>query len=361
MTALVLALLAALTPSQWSLDRDPWKVLFQIRPGDATIFEALPEEPERPAVDPRRGAVYVGGRGGALRCLDWTTGAERWRHDSKGAIRITPLVAGDRVYAGNADGLFWALDAGSGALAWEARVGDAVTGSPVLVGQRVLFTDARGSVQAYDVTTGQRQWRQRREVAQRFTVRAKGTLVVQGSEVTAGFPDGHLVTFDAASGEVVRDVDLSAGARDLADVDSAPLLVGDLLVAASYSGGLWGLEAATGALRWHVEGAAFSFPTLHQGRLLVVKDGTKLLQVNPADGALTPVAELRRGSVHDVASLGGDLWLTDGRSLLQLDEKAPDGSLRVAFFFGVSAAPAGAGSRLYIVSDSGYVYGLEKL
>lgn len=360
MTALLLTLLSVVTPTQWSVDHDPWKVLFQVRLGEFGLFEALPEEPERAAIDERRGTITIGGRNGVLRCLDWTTGHERWRHESKGAIRVTPLVHKGRVYVGNMDGRFWALDAASGSVLWEAKVGDAVTGDAVVVGNRVLFTDARGALQAYDLEKGVRQWRQRREVAQRFTVLAKGTLVVQGNEVTAGFPDGHLLTFDATTGDVVRDVDLSGGARDLADIESAPLLLGDLLVAASYSGGLWGLDAASGTVRWHVEGAAFSFPTLHQGRLLVVKDGTKLLQVEPATGALTPVAELRKGSVRDLASVGGDLWLTDGQSLLRFDEKAPDGSLRVAFFFGVSAAPSGAGSRLYILSDSGYIYGIER-
>lgn len=360
MTALILALLSVVTPAQWSVERDPWRVLFQVRLGEVGLFEALPEEPARVAVDARRASVYVGGRSGTLRCLDWSTGRERWTHASKGAIRVTPLVHAGRVYVGNMDGLFWALDAASGALAWETRAGDAVTGDAVVAGERVLFTDARGAVQAIDLASGVRQWRHRREVAQRFTVQAKGALLVVGSEVLAGFPDGHLLTLDAATGEVLRDLDLSGGARDLADIESAFLVLGDLLVAASYSGGLWGLDATTGAVRWHDEGAAFSFPTLHQGRLLVVKDGRKLLQVDPKSGALTPIAELRTGAVRDAASVAGDLWLADGTSLLRFDEKAPDGSLRLAFFHGISAVPAGSGSRLYILSDSGYIYGLEK-
>ena len=58
------------------------------------------------------GLLYVGDLGGTVHCLDATTGAHLWKHETNDAIWGSLLLAGDRLYAGNEGGLMTVLRAG---------------------------------------------------------------------------------------------------------------------------------------------------------------------------------------------------------------------------------------------------------
>ena len=58
------------------------------------------------------GLLYVGDLGGTIHCLDATTGAHVWKHETNEAIWGSLLLAGDRLYAGNAEGSMSVLRAG---------------------------------------------------------------------------------------------------------------------------------------------------------------------------------------------------------------------------------------------------------
>lgn len=341
-----------------------WKLLFQSRLVERGILDYMPEEPAAPGIDARQRLLYVGGRSGVLRCLDADTGREQWRHETKAAIRVTPLLLDSMVLFGNMDGRFYALDRTNGRVIWETRVGDAVVGDPVVVGDRVLFIDARGTVQALDLEKGVRQWRIRRETIGRFTIVADAGIVASSAypdRAVAGFPDGHLLIFDPQSGETLHAVDLSGGKREFVDVDATPLLHGDLIIASSWSGGLYGVDITNGTVRWHVEGSSWAFPTRHAGQLLAVKDGQKLFRLDAKKGAVEELWVFQHRPVRDLRSVAGVLWMADGKSLHRLDLNAPGASERFTFLFGVSSAPAALGSALYFLSDSGYIYGVELL
>jgi len=58
------------------------------------------------------GLLYVADVGGTVHCLDATTGAHLWKHETNDAIWGCLLLAGDRLYVGNAEGLMTVLRAG---------------------------------------------------------------------------------------------------------------------------------------------------------------------------------------------------------------------------------------------------------
>jgi outer membrane protein assembly factor BamB/HEAT repeat protein len=58
------------------------------------------------------GLLYVADLGGVIHCLDTTTGATVWKHDTLGAIWGSLLLARDRLYAGNEDGTVTVLRTG---------------------------------------------------------------------------------------------------------------------------------------------------------------------------------------------------------------------------------------------------------
>ena len=58
------------------------------------------------------GLLYVGDLGGTVHCLDATTGAHVWKHETNGAIWGCLLLASDRLYVGNVEGSMTVLRAG---------------------------------------------------------------------------------------------------------------------------------------------------------------------------------------------------------------------------------------------------------
>ena len=60
----------------------------------------------------RDGLLYVGDLGGTVHCLDATTGALVWKHDTHEAIWGSILLSGERLYVGSVEGSMTVLRAG---------------------------------------------------------------------------------------------------------------------------------------------------------------------------------------------------------------------------------------------------------
>lgn len=76
-------------------------------------------------------AVFFGSSADdAVRCLELSTGKERWKFVTDGPVRVAPLIVNERVYFGSDDGFVYCLKAASGELLWKYRPGDA--------GQKIL-------------------------------------------------------------------------------------------------------------------------------------------------------------------------------------------------------------------------------
>jgi outer membrane protein assembly factor BamB len=115
------------------------------------------------------GAVFTLGGGGVLHCLDFDTGAVRWRRDlhvdfhvpeSFFGVACSPLVAAGKVFinvGAPAGAAFVALDCRTGKTAWTSANDEASYSSPVVTDagdkQFVLFF-ARSGLHGVDLETG---------------------------------------------------------------------------------------------------------------------------------------------------------------------------------------------------------------
>jgi outer membrane protein assembly factor BamB/HEAT repeat protein len=90
------------------------------------------------------GLLYLGDLGGMVHCLDATTGAHVWKHETSGAVWGCLLLAGDRLYAGNVDGSMTVLRAGrrKEVLA-QLEMDSPLYSCPALVGDSLFLATAR--------------------------------------------------------------------------------------------------------------------------------------------------------------------------------------------------------------------------
>ena len=299
----------------------------------------LPIERAVPALDPAHDRVFVGSSAGAL----WSfsgAGAEIWSYQAGGGIGSQPYVdpRNDELYFASDDGLLHALRASTGEVRWRAEVGGAV-GRPPLATADALYviTDADWVI-AFERATGESLWRYHRDAPEGFYVAEHAGLVMAGRRVLTGFTDGFVVALDASDGSVLWERDTTSDLPEtdtlrFTDVDTTPVVIGDVVYAASFAGGLYSLELGSGTVRWlRSELTGVVGITEAPGGLLILSSGDLgVVAIRAADGEQVWRTPVTRGSptvarvVDDMVMLGESegglvtLALADGAELGRIE------------------------------------------
>ncbi len=207
-------------------------------------------------LDPLRGRVYVGSSAGSLWALT-PAGRKLWRHECGGAIESQPAIDGaaGELYVGNAEGVLTALQSADGAERWQRSVGGPVRSTPALSTDAVFVITASDAIVALSRARGEELWRYQRDAPSGFSLTGHSGLVLHEGRIFAGFTDGVVVALDAASGQVTWERDTALDLEEseetatrFVDVDTTPVVVGDRLWIASFSGGLYELALGSGSV-----------------------------------------------------------------------------------------------------------------
>ena len=167
-------------------------------------------------------------------------GAVRWRVQTDGAVRSSPVLAGGLVYFGSNDGNLYAVEAENGEPRWEFATGGAVRSTPAVADGLVVFGSDDGYVYCLAADTGELQWR-------------------------------FLLGFEELTAATTAEVDLPRRT-----VTSSPLIVEGVAYVGSNDFSLHALDLATGIERWHTtfRSPTVSAPAFRDNRLFVgTEDG----------------------------------------------------------------------------------------
>jgi len=158
---------------------------------------------------------------------------------TKGAVRATPVVAGDTVYVGLYDHHLYALDARTGEALWNTALGGAVFAAPTVVGGVVLYVGtADGRVTALTTAGGAKLW------AFGTGAAVRATPVVEDGAVYVSSADGAIYGLDARTGAKLWT------AQTKNRIISAPVVADGVVYAGSADNGVYALEARTGKPAW---------------------------------------------------------------------------------------------------------------
>jgi outer membrane protein assembly factor BamB len=246
--------------------------------------------------------VYVGGGDGFLYALDRTSGAVVWKFNAGDPVDASPALANGLVIAATLSGRFFAVDQKSGKLRWSRVTGkalpfntapaggwDLVASSPLVVGQTVVIGGPDGGIYALDAGTGNVRWRYQTGGRVRSSPAYRDGMTVVGSW------DGRVYALDFATGKerwvFHTDGDTLNSAKfgfDRRAVQSSPAIVGGAVYVGSRDGGLYAIDAATGARRWrstHRGSWVVGSPSVANGRAYVgSSDGHFIQAVDTATG-----------------------------------------------------------------------------
>jgi outer membrane protein assembly factor BamB len=352
----------------------------------------------RPAIDAKHGRIFVGTADRGLYALRAGDGETLWRFETLGVVQCEPLYDPqyDIVYFGSHDGALYAVDARNGSLLWRFMTGAEVGRKPVIGGPdgSVLFV-ANGADQlfALERATGRQLWTVHRQPALGMEIAAHAGPAVDGDMVYMAFSDGHVIAYDARDGsERWTPVDLSAEAEQTVgdaprylDVDTTPIVEdlpnGKVVFVASYAGGVFALDARSGARVWMNEKAVGATeltlwrepahvarsaqpgelaPVVPAKRILVASSGVSgLWGLDPATGRKLWRVPVPEGGITAPAAIAGALLVGTthyGMFLMSpVDGRPIDG---IDLGTGFAETPAAYGNRAFVLSNAGTFLGI---
>jgi outer membrane protein assembly factor BamB len=325
-----------------------------------TLLEYAPREQAQPAYDAKNERVITLTRDGQVRSLGAENHVEAWRYQVGSRFYAGATVDEGIVYVPGTNGVLYALDGKTGALKWKYEAGEALATEPVLTRDFVLVASQSDTLFAVRRASGELAWLYRRDPPSGFTIHRASAPVVREQVAWVGFSDGTLVSLDLSDGSVRWEKSLApSGGGQFVDVDTTPVLDDSGHVyAASYTGGLFALDAETGDVLWNSVSQGITSVLVHGGVLVATGDN-RLDAYLADDGKLLWSQTLQERAGFEPVLVKGMLLVPAQRSLLFVDPRTGQSRLAWDPGEGVSAPPRVVGGKAYVLSNNGYLYALR--
>lgn len=330
---------------------------------DRTEARYLPLELSSAEFDVKRERVYIGTTEGNLFAFAMN-GRRLFFYDAGAQIESKPAVDARTgvVYLPTVDGHVHAITV-DGQLQWKTKLIGSIRTQPVISLGAIYIVAENDTVIALARDDGRILWTYDKEPVEEITIAGHAGLLLEDGRLYAGFTDGAVVAINPADGRLFWEVETSVDVElrpgnvpQFLDVDTTPVLLRGTLYVASFTAGLYALDAMSGTVEWRdgdfqgVTGIAAA------GRMLVISSarrGVSLLDLRtrkvqwekaPERGAPTPPIVTFKGTVIYGETQGSllALSLSDGREIA----RAEGGS-------GFSATPSVKGSFGGAISNGG--------
>lgn len=304
--------------------------------------------------------IITADKKGHVMAVDRSNGKMIWKSKLPYTLSSGPTLADDKVALGTRDGKLVVLNAKDGKMLWKANVTNEILAAPTIHDNTVLALTIDGKLTAFDSKTGKQRWLYEHNNPP-IILRAGGAPVVSQGVVIAGFADGRLAGMKLKNGELLwlRTVAIPSGStkvQRMVDVDVAPVVVDNILYAASYQGKLVAVNIHSGNTLWTHNVSAFADLAI-DGDVIYLSDSEGTVwafnrmegnvlwkQQNLHARHLSPPAVMKDAVV--VADAEGFLHMLakdDGHFLARM--KAAPSS--------ISAAPKVNGEHIYVYADNG--------
>ena len=351
----------------------------------------------KPEIDAASNRVFVGSSDRGLYALRAGDGTTLWRFETLGVVQSEPLYDRemDYVYFGSNDGALYCLSAATGKLIYRFDTGAEVSKKPVRSGENLFFSNASDFLFSIDRRSGKPRWQAHRTPALGMEISGHAGAAYDPTLnlVYMAYSDGHIIAYDARDGsEKWTPVDLSAEAEQSAgealrylDADTTPVLddhpQGRVVYVSSYAGGVYALDASTGARIWsndkavgvtdlvlwregphrpNPSGPDKDGPLVPERKLLIASSATfGLTALDPYTGRVIWRNKVPEGGITAPTPMAGAILVGTSRYGLFLlsprNGKVIDG---IDLGTGFAQTPAAFGGRAYAMTNAGTFLGI---
>lgn len=329
-----------------------------------------PTERSTPEIDVHGRRVFVGTSDKSLYCLRADDGSTLWRFETHAPVETEPFYdrREDALYFASGDGAVYALRGRDGTELWHHDIRLLAQRRPAVTDDALYYAAGGTSVFAIDRARGERLWAYRRESPEGFAVEGQAGPALAGRRVYAGFSDGVVVALSAIDGALEWERDTSvdveeeegAGAPSI-DVDTTPIVHGELVYVGSVGGGVYALNVSGGGVAWRREDLRGVTGLANRGATIYAAvTGKGLLALDGATGQTIWRATLPGGGLSQPVLARGYAYVTshrDGLFVVRLQDGLVVQTVEPGR--GVFGAPVIVGRRLFFLSNSAVLYALE--
>jgi outer membrane protein assembly factor BamB len=326
------------------------------------MSEPRPEECATGALVGSR--LVLGSRAGTVVGVDVGRGEIQWSTPISGSIDGDARYDKGRgqVYLGSDDGILYAIEAEQGKIRWSGKFKGPINRSPEVGDTSLYLATSADHIYAVDPGNGKPRWQYERETPEGFTIHGYAAPRLRKDVVYTGFSDGYLVALQAESGDLLWSRSLAAASEQFVDVDASPLFDGGNLIAASFSGGIYGLRANDGDVLWHVLLDGISGLAMGSGHFYAVSSRDGLAAISPQGNVLWRQGLPQAGDLTVPVGVGPYLVFSGSREGLFIVDRR-SGQLLQIFDpgRGMCAAPTVDQENrvLYVLANSGTLYALD--
>ncbi|MBX3231502.1 MAG: PQQ-binding-like beta-propeller repeat protein [Labilithrix sp.] len=352
----------------------------------------------RPEIDAAHERVFVGSSDHGMYALRAGDGSTIWRFETAGLVQSEPLYDPelDLLYFGSNDGALYCVQAATGTLVFRYDSGAEVSRKPVRAGEIIAFANASDYLFGVDRRKGTPKWHARQTPALGMEISGHAGPAYDPATglVYMAYSAGQVSAYDARDGaEKWTPIDLSAEAEAAGggdaprylDVDTTPVVDahpnGHVVYVSSYAGGIYALDASSGARVWsndkavgvtdlmlyaepahapNEHGPDRGGPTAPAKKMLVASSASSgLMGIDPYTGHVLWRNKVPEGGVTAPTALAGALLVGTSRYGLFLisprNGKVIDG---LDLGSGFSQTPSAYQGRAYVVSNAGTLLGI---
>lgn len=283
--------------------------------------------------------VYLSAGDKRIVALDVQTGETKWEYTVTGPVNSSPAIAGALVYVGLRDGRLLALNSETGALRWEFQTGDLVYGSPAVHEGVVYIGSGDFHIYALDALTGELLW------SRKTGGRIVASPAINDDVVVVLSQDQRIYIYDIKTGGFRLDY-LTR------EVRGAPSIDDDLAYVGNSRSIVYAIDLKQRQLPFEKTARFIRTQLFFWGfwNTLPVIKGFEWAYRSP--GEIFPGAPALDDEKVYVASESGGVYALNKSSGERVWKFQSDGEMR--------GDPSLAGDTLYIADTDGTVYGLDR-
>lgn len=305
--------------------------------------------------------IYVADKNGLVASIKSDSGQIIWKIDLGLSLGGGVGIGGEQIFVGSSDGDVIALDASNGVINWQVQTSSEILSAPSGNGDIAVVQTQDGRVYGLDAQNGSVRWQHEVEVPV-LSLRGTSNPVVKGNVAVVGFSTGKLYVFSAATGDTIWEnrIGVPQGRGELermVDIDGDPLLVEDIVYAASHQGRI-GAITKTGKALWYQDADTVLAPASGEDHVYIVETNDDIVAIDQGSGSVVWTNKyLRHRNLGPPSVAAGYLLVADYEGYLHiLSEKDGDflGRIKVDGS-GVSAPLIVDGDILYALDNNGAI------
>ena len=232
--------------------------------------------------------IFVAENSGEILAIDRITGKQVWSQNTKTRITGGPGAGHNLVTVGTGKAEVITLAADSGEILWTARVTSEVLAAPQIAGNIILARTIDGKIFGLNAEDGKRLWVYERSVPA-LTLRGSSAPVVSGDYIIAGFDDGRLAAIELQTGKPVWETRIALGSgrselERMVDINAEPVIMDDVIYAASFQGRVAALNLRSGRILWTREVSSYAGLCVDSNAVYITDDDSAVWALDRKTG-----------------------------------------------------------------------------